>query len=131
MRVYLPFPQETSERDKLLTECKMLKHELVETENDFASDAAILSNLEASIDVKNAVLEQRDKKAAEMKLLIKEKEKLQKKIKKLEKFCAVQKAFAGTPMETNQILNQKQPADTLATIAVSLTRFDTMFLSFF
>lgn len=99
-----------------------MKHDLVEVEKDLVNVRAAQTNLEKSVKYGAIVIDQKNKKVSELKVLIKEKENLQKKLRDCEKLYAVQKALAGTSIDVDNILKQKPPPDTLATMAVSLKR---------
>lgn len=122
LRVYLPFQREASAKENLLTKHKTTKHELTEVQKDIANVEAVQNDLETSIETGLGLINHKNKKVSEVKVLVKEKENLQKKLKNLEKLCAVQKAMAGTSLDVENMLKQKQPPDTLAAMAVSLKK---------
>lgn len=122
MRVFLPHQQETSAKKSLVTKLKVMKHEMKEVQKDFVQAQATQSHAATLIERCNVVKNQKNYKLSELKVLAKEKENLQKKIKNLTKMYAVHKVLCGTTNEVDKILKQKQPPDTLATMAVSLER---------
>lgn len=106
----------------MVTNYKKVKHELKEAEKEYAYEQQVQSRLNNLIDKSTKSLEIKNEKVAELKALNKEKEKLKKKIKKLEKIHTVQKVMFGTQKDVEEIVKQKLPADTLATITAVLKR---------
>lgn len=94
-----------------------------EVQKDFMLAEAVQSHAVNLIEKVNMVNTQKNQKMSELKILAKEKENMQTKIKNLEKMWAVQKSLVGTSNDVDKILKEKQPADTLATMAVSLKRY--------
>lgn len=122
LRVFLPFQQEASTNDSLDTKRKKLKHELAEIQREFAHIGAEQSVLNARSEKGAALINHKNKKVAELKVMNKEKENLEKKVAQLEKTYAIQKALTGTTNDVGQIIKQNPPADTLASMAVVLKR---------
>ncbi|KAG4070318.1 hypothetical protein HA402_009397 [Bradysia odoriphaga] len=122
LRIFLPFQQDASTPESVVSNFKMVKHELREAQKEYAHEQQVQAHLDDLIGRSTEIMRTKDEKVAQLKELNKEKEKLQKKIKKLDKTHCVQKAMIGTQKDVEKIINEKLPADTLATMVAVLKR---------
>ncbi|XP_037031622.1 uncharacterized protein LOC119071085 [Bradysia coprophila] len=122
LRIFLPFQQDASTPESVVSNYKMVKHELREAQKEYAYEQQVQSELDGLVVRNTQALRSKGEKVAKLKALNKEKEKLQKKIKKLEKTHSVQKAMIGTQKDVEKVINEKLPADTLATMVAVLKR---------
>lgn len=94
----------------------------MEAENDFAREQQVDAHLSFMIGRTTKSVKTKDVKVAELKALKKEKCQLNRKVKKIQAAYTVQKAMFGTLKDVDNILNNKLPAYTLATVAAVLKR---------
>lgn len=122
LRIYLPFLQETSTPESVVTNYKLVKHQLKEAQMEYDHAQIVQFHIDNMSERNTTAINKKNEKLAELRAVNKEKEKLQKEIKKLEKIHAVQKVLVGSQKDVERMLDQKLPADTLATMAVVLKR---------
>lgn len=122
LRVYLPFKAEPSAEETLVTKLKIAKHELGEVKKDFVFANQLQQLLDTKVEKSTGIINHKNKKVSELKVLVKEKENLQKKLKEMEKLYAAQTALAGTSSDVDKILTRKPPPVAIATMAVALKR---------
>lgn len=120
MRIFLPFSNETSIAENLIDEYGRKKRQLEVVERALDSARRDQAEIDAIIPIVNDARNKYLNKQDEVNKLHKEQEQVQKRIQIMRNLQSVQVALTGTVRDAERIVNRKQSADTLVTMATVL-----------